>query len=252
MKAGYTSAFINFIKICGLDRDCESKKAEQIYEDKSQKVEVKEEEKTDEDNVKQIITEEEQETGGIKYMSNEKYLRTLMLLGVAILFLPFVVAAEAVNPVYTWWLCKISSQTAFTNITFWRKIGSNRLFTSGIFLLLIIRAVVTVAGVGRSARIIHNQLLDNVMNNPSSFFDTTSLDRILNCFTGDIPQVARFLFLFCTPTFSFSSRHSLGTSGDWNRLLFREVELESKMTSFGGSRAMTADETKQRGRVVIE
>ncbi|KAK2945317.1 hypothetical protein BLNAU_19760 [Blattamonas nauphoetae] len=69
-----------------------------------------------------------------------------MLLGVAILFLPFVVAAEAVNPVYTWWLCKISSQTAFTNITFWRKIGSNRLFTSGIFLLLIIRAVVTVAG----------------------------------------------------------------------------------------------------------
>ncbi|KAK2945076.1 hypothetical protein BLNAU_20021 [Blattamonas nauphoetae] len=84
---------------------------------KQKKVEVKEEEKTEEDNAKPIITEEEQETGGIKFMSNEKCLRTLMLLGVAIPFLLFVVAAEAVNPMYTWLLGKISPQKAFTNIT---------------------------------------------------------------------------------------------------------------------------------------
>ncbi|KAK2945318.1 hypothetical protein BLNAU_19761 [Blattamonas nauphoetae] len=34
---------------------------------KQKKVEVKEEEKTDEDNAKQIITDEEQATGGIKF-----------------------------------------------------------------------------------------------------------------------------------------------------------------------------------------
>ncbi|KAK2963510.1 Multidrug resistance-associated protein [Blattamonas nauphoetae] len=45
---------------------------------KQKKVEVKEEEKTDEENAKQILTEEEQETGGIKFTSYIKYLRTLM------------------------------------------------------------------------------------------------------------------------------------------------------------------------------
>ncbi|KAK2949702.1 Multidrug resistance-associated protein [Blattamonas nauphoetae] len=161
---------------------------------KQKKVEVKEEEKTDEDNAKQIITEEEQETGGIKFMSYVKYLRTLMPMGIVILFLLYVVAAEAVSPVSTWWLGKISSQTAFTNVTFWWKIGIYGFLTIGIFVLLIIRAFMTAAGVGRSARVVHNQLLDNVMNCPSSFFDTTPMGRILNRFTGDIPQVDQFLF----------------------------------------------------------
>ncbi|KAK2954099.1 Multidrug resistance-associated protein [Blattamonas nauphoetae] len=155
--------------------------------------EAKKEEETDENNAKQILTEEEQTTGGIKFSSYVKYMRTLMPLGLVLLFLLFVVGVEALNPVSSWWLGKIGSVTAFTNISFWWKIAIYGFLTIASFLLLIIRGFFSAAGVGRSARINHDRLLNNVMDCPSSFFDTTPLGRILNRFTGDIPQVDQFL-----------------------------------------------------------
>ncbi|KAK2944354.1 Multidrug resistance-associated protein [Blattamonas nauphoetae] len=169
-------------------------KSDKKAEKKKQKAkEAKKEEETDENNAKQILTEEEQATGGIKFSSYVKYMRTLMPLGVVILFLLFVVGVEAINPVSSWWMGKIGSMTAFTNISFWWKIGIYGFMTIASFVLLIIRGFFSAAGVGRSARINHDKLLDNVMDCPSSFFDTTPLGRILNRFTGDIPQVDQFL-----------------------------------------------------------
>ncbi|KAK2942132.1 Multidrug resistance-associated protein [Blattamonas nauphoetae] len=156
--------------------------------------EEKEEEKTNEDNAKQIITEEEQETGGIKMRSYAKYLRTLMPLGLLILFLLFTVISEAVSPVATWWLGKISNPTAMGGMGFWWKIGVYGFLALGLLVLLMLRAVMTAGAVGRSARVNHDKLMDHVMSCPTSFFDTTPMGRILNRFTGDIPQVDQFLF----------------------------------------------------------
>ncbi|KAK2958121.1 Multidrug resistance-associated protein [Blattamonas nauphoetae] len=162
---------------------------------KNQKhVEVKEDEKTDEESAKQILTEEEQETGRIKLASYIKYLRTLMPLSLMVLFLVFEVICEGINPVSTWWMGKVGSTTAFPSLTFWWKIGIYGFLSVAVFVLMLLRALMTAKATSRSARINHNKLLDSVMNCPSSFFDTTPMGRILNRFTGDIPQIDQFLF----------------------------------------------------------
>ncbi|KAK2956817.1 Multidrug resistance-associated protein [Blattamonas nauphoetae] len=69
-------------------------------EKKLKKVEVKEAEKTDDDNAKQIITEEGQETGGIKFMLSVKSLRSLTPMGIMIMSLLYVVTAEAVSSIH--------------------------------------------------------------------------------------------------------------------------------------------------------
>ncbi|KAK2947962.1 hypothetical protein BLNAU_17086 [Blattamonas nauphoetae] len=58
-------------------------------------VEAKKEEETDKGNAKQILTEEEQDTGKIKFKSYTKYLCTLIPLDVAVLVELYVVISEA-------------------------------------------------------------------------------------------------------------------------------------------------------------
>ncbi|KAK2963511.1 putative Canalicular multispecific organic anion transporter 2 [Blattamonas nauphoetae] len=117
-----------------------------------------------------------------------------MPLGLMVLFLVYEVICESINPVSTWWMGKISSTTSFPSLTFWWKIGIYGFLGVAVFVLMLLRALMTAKATARSARINHNQLLDSVMNCPSSFFDTTPMGRILNRFTGDIPQIDQFLF----------------------------------------------------------
>ncbi|KAK2959609.1 Multidrug resistance-associated protein [Blattamonas nauphoetae] len=160
---------------------------------KKKDVEVKEEEKTDEEFAKQIMTEEEQETGAISPRSYYLYFKTLMPTVLIIAFILYLAIGESISPASQWWLGKIGSTTEYMNIDFWWKIGIYGFFGIGTFVLLFTRSFMTAAMVGRSARINHQVLMDRVMDCPSSFFDTTPMGRILNRFTGDIPQVDQFL-----------------------------------------------------------
>ncbi|KAK2944678.1 Multidrug resistance-associated protein [Blattamonas nauphoetae] len=116
-----------------------------------------------------------------------------MPLDVVILFLHNDVAAEAVSLVSTCWLGNISNQMAMGGMGFWWKIGVDGFLVLGLLVLLMLRSAMTAGAVGRSARVDHKKLMDHVMSYLSSLFDTTPMGRILNRFTGDIPQVYQFL-----------------------------------------------------------
>ncbi|KAK2954201.1 Multidrug resistance-associated protein [Blattamonas nauphoetae] len=106
------------------------------------------------------------------FMSFVKDHRILIPLGVVILFLLNDVAAEAVSLVSTCWLGNISNPTAMGGMGFWWKIGVDGFLALGLL----------------------QEVMDHLMSCLSSFFDTTPMGRILNMFTGDIPQVDQFLF----------------------------------------------------------
>ncbi|KAK2944579.1 Multidrug resistance-associated protein [Blattamonas nauphoetae] len=117
-----------------------------------------------------------------------------MPLDVVIRFLLYDMAAEAVSLVSTCWLGKNSKPTAIGGMGSWWKIGVNGFLALGLLVLLMLRSAMTAGAVGRSARVDYDKLMDHVMSCLSSFFDTTPMCRILNRFTGDIPQVDQFLF----------------------------------------------------------
>ncbi|KAI8611102.1 P-loop containing nucleoside triphosphate hydrolase protein [Chytriomyces sp. MP71] len=76
----------------------------------------------------------------------------------------------------------------------------------------------------RSARILHNSMLENVMHLPQSYFDTTPLGRILNRFSKDVYTVDEVLprvFQGYTRTlFTVFSVLVINTIGNWVFVIF--------------------------------
>ncbi|KAK2946055.1 Multidrug resistance-associated protein [Blattamonas nauphoetae] len=179
---------INFDEF--LIRSDKSEKTEKTAEAKK---EEKQEEQNDDENAKTIMTQEEQETGGIKFSSYVNFLQTLMPAPAVILFLLFVVIGEVVSPFTQWWMARCGTPTDFPSLPFFWKLGIYGLLGVATLFLLMLRSCMVRSAVKRSATKIHNNLLDQVLNCPSSFFDTTPLGRIINRFSGDMPQVDQFL-----------------------------------------------------------
>ena len=55
---------------------------------------------------------------------------------------------------------------------------------SALFVLLY--ALVTAVSMVRASRLLHEDMLFNILKSPMSFFDTTPIGRILNRFSRDI------------------------------------------------------------------
>lgn len=58
-----------------------------------------------------------------------------------------------------------------------------------ILILMITHSIFGAFNQKRSNWIIHNNLLNSILQAPNSFFDTTPLGRILNRLTGDLTMV---------------------------------------------------------------
>ncbi|KAK2945436.1 Multidrug resistance-associated protein [Blattamonas nauphoetae] len=172
-----------------------SDKSEKTGKKAEAKKEEKEEEQNDDENAKKIMTQEEQETGGIKFSSYVNFLKTLMPAPIVIFFLLFVVIGEALSPFAQWWMARCGTPTDFPSLLFQWKLGIYGFLGIGTLILLMVRSCMVRSAVKRSATKIHNELLDEVLNCPSSFFDTTPLGRIINRFSGDMPQVDQFLLI---------------------------------------------------------
>ncbi|KAK2954114.1 Multidrug resistance-associated protein [Blattamonas nauphoetae] len=146
---------------------------------------------------KQIITEEEMETGSVSFSNYFRFLGTLFPLGLLILFFVLIIICEAFPLLQAMWLGIVPNENMFSGVGYYWKIGVYGLSIVISFLLMVIRAGMVACASVRSSTRIHNELVQNVVKCPTSFFDTTPMGRILNRFTGDLFQTdAMLLSLF--------------------------------------------------------
>ncbi|KAK2962825.1 Multidrug resistance-associated protein [Blattamonas nauphoetae] len=139
------------------------------------------------------MTEEEQQTGAIKFSSYLALLSGLMPSPLVAFFLIYVVLSESVVVVAQWWLGKVGPTDAFAPMPFWWKAGVYGLLGVLSLFLLVLRACFVRVGTGRFVRKTFSKLLQHVLASPTRFFDTTPAGRVLNRFVGDLPQVDQFL-----------------------------------------------------------
>ncbi|KAH7821298.1 putative Multidrug Resistance Associated Protein (MRP) [Monocercomonoides exilis] len=138
---------------------------------------------------KHMMTEEEQETGSVPLKIYVQYFLSLLPGWALVPFLLLMLLSDAVMSMGSYWVGVIGTATQYPSISYEWKIGIYGFIALAVLVLLLIRAAVVRPMSARSNRLIHSELLLNVMHCPSSFFDTTPMGRILNRFTGDIPQV---------------------------------------------------------------
>ncbi|KAK2945606.1 Multidrug resistance-associated protein [Blattamonas nauphoetae] len=182
------------------------KKKKKEEEKEKEAEEAKDEKKTDKvrlddlakgadsDAGKQIITEEEMETGSVPWSFYFRYLGTLFPIPLLILFFLLILVCEAFPLLQAMWLGVIPNPNMFggDKYYYW-KIAVYGLSIPVSLLFMILRAILIACASRRSNRIIHNELLKNVIHCPTSFFDTTPMGRIINRFTGDLSQTDMML-----------------------------------------------------------
>ncbi|KAA6312883.1 MAG: hypothetical protein EZS28_055850, partial [Streblomastix strix] len=142
-------------------------------DNKDKEIEKKVEKETEA--AKQIMTEEEQETGSVPWSSYMKYILSLVPAPLAIPFLLITLISQGISVYQSWWMGTIGERNQYSKISYHWKIGIYAFLCLGGLTFLINRAIVSAFAVKRSNRVIHQELLSNVMNAPSSFFDTTPM-----------------------------------------------------------------------------
>ncbi|XP_029465938.1 canalicular multispecific organic anion transporter 1 [Rhinatrema bivittatum] len=136
-----------------------------------------------------LIEKETMETGKVKFSLYLKYLR-------------------AVGWCYSFWICVayIGQNAAFVGQNMWLSVwtedsnsnasysASQRDMRVGVFgalgvaqgIFVFLGAFLFAAGAIRASRLLHVQLLQNILHVPMHFFDTTPSGRIINRFAKDI------------------------------------------------------------------
>ncbi|KAA6367717.1 MAG: ABC transporter: Multidrug resistance-associated protein, ATP binding protein, partial [Streblomastix strix] len=147
---------------------------------------------------KQIMTEEEQQTGSISWISYLQYLLSLVSVFLIIPYILLILISEVIVIYQSWWLGTVGNPSLYSIISYNWKIGIYAFFCLGGLIFFLIRGVISSFAVKRSSRVIHKQLLQHILGAPNSFFESTPMGRILNRFTGDITitdQNLNMLFL---------------------------------------------------------
>ncbi|KAA6384714.1 MAG: ABC transporter: Multidrug resistance-associated protein, ATP binding protein, partial [Streblomastix strix] len=180
-----------------------------LKKDKKQKLQNKEKEVKDQtinkdelkvDNkeaqaAKQILTEEEQETGSVSWGSYLSYALQLVPIWAVVPFLLLTITAVGIVIYQSWFMGIISEPDKYSRISYHWKIGVYAFFCLGQLIFYLTRGFISAFAVKRSNKLIHHELLEHVMNAPSQFFDTTPMGRILNRFTGDITLTDQNLYV---------------------------------------------------------
>jgi ATP-binding cassette subfamily C (CFTR/MRP) protein 1 len=135
-----------------------------------------------------LITKEEAAVGSVDYKVYAKYAKACSFP--ALIFVVFLaILSQALliyqNVVLSWWSAendKLNGQKA--NFVPWITLYGILGFSYAIVMALIVICTWVFCGI-RAARSTHDNLLENIMKLPLSFFDTTPLGRIMNRFSKD-------------------------------------------------------------------
>ncbi|XP_047410098.1 ATP-binding cassette sub-family C member 2 [Sciurus carolinensis] len=138
-----------------------------------------------------LIKKEFMETGKVKFSNYLKYLQAIGWCSIFCIIFSYVlnsVAAIGSNL----WLSAWTSDSQTLNGTNYPT--SQRDMRIGIYaalgfaqgICIFVGAFLSVYGCIHASKILHEQLLNNILRAPMSFFDTTPIGRIVNRFAGDI------------------------------------------------------------------
>ncbi|KAG9466611.1 hypothetical protein GDO78_016360, partial [Eleutherodactylus coqui] len=139
----------------------------------------------------QLIEKETMETGKVKFSVYLKYLRAIGW-GYSIWILVAYILQNAAFVGQNIWLSEWTSDS----VTYFNETypASQRDMRLGVFgalgvgqgIFVFLGAFLVAAGTMRASRLLHTQMLRNILHVPMQFFDTTPTGRIVNRFAKDI------------------------------------------------------------------
>ncbi|KFZ64856.1 Canalicular multispecific organic anion transporter 1, partial [Podiceps cristatus] len=139
----------------------------------------------------QLIEKEAVETGQVKFSMYLRYLRAVGLwysFWVAMGYIGQYVAFVGTN---LWLSAWTDDAQRYLNQTYPVEQRDLRIGVFGVLgvsqaLFLLFATILTARGAMQASRVMHQQLLSNILRVPMSFFDTTPTGRIVNRFAKDI------------------------------------------------------------------
>ncbi|XP_069836112.1 ATP-binding cassette sub-family C member 2-like [Dendropsophus ebraccatus] len=139
----------------------------------------------------QLIEKETVETGKVKFFLYMKYMRAVGWCYTTWILVTYILQNVAVVGQNIW----LSEWTA-DSVTYFNQTytASQRDMRIGVFgalgvaqaIFVFLSAFLIAAGTVRASRLLHAQLLRNILHVPMQFFDTTPTGRIVNRFAKDI------------------------------------------------------------------
>ncbi|XP_048361642.1 ATP-binding cassette sub-family C member 2 [Sphaerodactylus townsendi] len=139
-----------------------------------------------------LIENEAVETGKVKFTVYLQYLRAVgsgFSIGVFIAYLGQYVASAGSSLWLSDWTndaLQISENETYSATQRDMRVGVYGALGVGQAIFLVVGSFVASRGAIRASRILHKQLLSNILRAPMSFFDTTPTGRIVNRFAKDI------------------------------------------------------------------
>ncbi|XP_027527984.1 canalicular multispecific organic anion transporter 1 [Neopelma chrysocephalum] len=139
----------------------------------------------------QLIEKEAVETGRVKFSMYLRYLRAVGLCYSFWIAMGYVGQYVAYVGTSLWLSAWTDDAQHYVNQTYPTEQRDLRIGVFGALgvsqaIFLLFATVLSARGATRASRVMHQQLLSNILHVPMSFFDTTPTGRIVNRFAKDI------------------------------------------------------------------
>ncbi|KAM5139214.1 ATP-binding cassette sub-family C member 2 [Callospermophilus lateralis] len=141
-----------------------------------------------------LIKKEFMETGKVKFSIYLKYLQAVGWCSIFCIIFAFVLNSVAFIGSNLWLSTWTGDSQVFNGTNYPASQRDMRIGVYGALgiaqgISVFIGTFLSVYGCNHASKILHEQLLNNILRAPMSFFDTTPTGRIVNRFTGDISTV---------------------------------------------------------------
>ncbi|XP_066179868.1 ATP-binding cassette sub-family C member 2 isoform X2 [Sylvia atricapilla] len=138
-----------------------------------------------------LIEKENVETGRVKFSMYMQYIRAVGLCFTFWTFMGYIAQYVAYTGTNLWLSEWTDDSQRYLNQTYPTELRDLRIGVFGALgmaqaLFLLFATILSARGSVRASRIMHQQLLSNILRAPMSFFDTTPTGRIVNRFAKDI------------------------------------------------------------------
>ncbi|XP_027503762.1 canalicular multispecific organic anion transporter 1 [Corapipo altera] len=139
----------------------------------------------------QLIEKEAVETGRVKFSMYVRYLRAVGLCYSFWVAMGYVAEYAAYVGTNLWLSAWTDDAQRYLNQTYPTAQRDLRIGVFGALgvsqaVFLLFATMLSARGATRASRVLHRQLLSNILHVPMSFFDTTPIGRIVNRFAKDI------------------------------------------------------------------
>ncbi|XP_017659517.1 PREDICTED: canalicular multispecific organic anion transporter 1 [Lepidothrix coronata] len=139
----------------------------------------------------QLIEKETVETGRVKFSMYMRYLRAVGLCYSFWIAMGYVAEYAAYVGTNLWLSAWTDDAQHYLNQTYPTEQRDLRIGVFGVLgvsqaVFLLFATMLSARGATRASRVLHRQLLSNILHVPMSFFDTTPIGRIVNRFAKDI------------------------------------------------------------------